>query len=587
MLTSLRVRNFKLFEQADIELGKAVVLIGPNNSGKTTVLQALALWNIGLRRWNERRRGKASPPEKRPGVTINRRDLISIPVPDAHLLWKDLHVRDAKRVSDGTRNRDKPGTNNVRIETEVHGVTNDRAWICAFEFDYANEESFYCRPLRRGEDASSGRFEVPDEAADVNVAFLPPMSGLAAVEPKWEPGRINVLIGEGQTAQVLRNLCFQLATSDAGRKNWDSMVERMRELFGIELMDPAYVAERGEITMQYQDRSGTKLDLSSSGRGLQQTLLLLAHLYANPRTVLLLDEPDAHLEILRQRQTYTLITRIAEEQGSQVIAASHSEVVLNEASGRDTVIAFVGRPHRIDNGGAQVLKSLRDIGFDQYYQAEQTGWVLYLEGPTDLAILQVFAKRLDHDADSVLERPFVHYVATNLPARAREHFYGLLEAKRDLKGLALFDRIDVELKHDGPLREYSWRKREIENYFCMENVLIQYARSETADDLFGLAERERRETAMRESIYEISEALHKLGKPSPWSDDIKASDEFLDPLFRAYFKNLGIPLTLRKSDYHRLAGFVPASDIDPEIKEKLDQIVEVANLARPAESADG
>jgi hypothetical protein len=40
---------------------------------------------------------------------------------------------------------------------------------------------------------------IPKEAAGVKVAFLPPMSGLAAVEPKWEPGRINVLLGEGQT----------------------------------------------------------------------------------------------------------------------------------------------------------------------------------------------------------------------------------------------------------------------------------------------------------------------------------------------------------------------------------------------------
>jgi len=97
MLTRLRIRNFKRFDDVDIELGQAVVLIGPNNSGKTTALQALALWDIGVRRWNEKRKGKASP-EKRPGVTINRRDLISIPVPDANLLWRDLHVRNVEQV---------------------------------------------------------------------------------------------------------------------------------------------------------------------------------------------------------------------------------------------------------------------------------------------------------------------------------------------------------------------------------------------------------------------------------------------------------------------------------------------------------
>ena len=107
--------------------------------------------------------------------------------------------------------------------------------------------------------------------------------------------------------------------------------------------------------------------------------------------MLLLDEPDAHLEILRQRHIYRLIMEAAAQSRSQIIAASHSEVLLNEAAGRDVVVAFVGRrPHRIDNRGSQVSKSLKYISFDQYYQAEQTGWVLYLEGSTDLAVLQAF-----------------------------------------------------------------------------------------------------------------------------------------------------------------------------------------------------
>lgn len=129
--------------------------------------------------------------------------------------------------------------------------------------------------------------------------------------------------------------------------------------------------------MTYETSGKTILDISSSGRGLQQTLLLLAYLYSNPQTVVLLDEPDAHLEVLRQRQTYNLITEIARRQGSQIIAASHSEIVLQEASERDVVIAFVGKPHRINDRGSQVLKSLQEIGFDQYYQAEIKGWVLY------------------------------------------------------------------------------------------------------------------------------------------------------------------------------------------------------------------
>jgi ABC-type taurine transport system ATPase subunit len=579
MLTRLRVKNFKKLDM-DVELGRSVVFIGPNNSGKTTALQALTLWELGLHQWLAKRGGKALA-EKRPGVAINRRDLISLPVPSANLLWRDLHVRSVKSTKGKTES-----TRNIRIDIEVDGITNGVSWSCGLEFDYTNEESFVCRPIRQpGHDENpvqeASFTTIPDAAAGVKVAYLPPMSGLAAAEPKWEHGRINVLLGEGQTAQVLRNLCFQIYEKDPSHNAWDEVCERIRSLFGVDLQPPRHFAERGEITMEYAEPNGVRLDLAASGRGLQQTLLLLAHLYANPKTVLLLDEPDAHLEILRQRQIYQILTETADKQGAQVIAASHSEVVLNEAATRGQVIAFVGRPHALTDRGSQVVKALCDIGFDQYYQAEQTGWVLYLEDATDLAILREFARLLDHPARECLERPFVNYVATNLPQKARDHFYGLQEAKPDLVGIALFDRLDKNLHQDAPLTELMWSRKEIENYFCSQDVLLAFASGGQPDDLFAEAENDRRLKAMRESLQEVASALRTLGKSDPWSPDIKASDDFLDPLFRDFSRRLGLPLVLRKNEYSDLVQFLHTEAMDPEIKQKLDAVVAVAGKAKP------
>jgi len=578
MLTRLIVRNFKRFNEIDIELGNPVVLIGPNNSGKTTALQALSLWEIGLRRWNEKRSGKQAP-EKRPGVTISRRDLIAMPVPDANLLWRDLHVRDVKQVNG------KPRTQNVRIEIVIEGVTEGQSWRCGLEFDYANEESLYCRPLRQSDEKNAQRMPVPEQAGKQRIVFLPPLSGLAAVEPKWEPGRISVLVGEGQTAQVLRNLCFGIA--EGSPDHWQAVLQHIRFLFGVDLDKPRYIAERGEITMTYREPSRIRLDISASGRGLQQTLLLLAFLYGNPGSVLLLDEPDAHLEILRQRQIYQLLTQVARQQGSQIVAASHSEVVLNEAADRDVVIALVGDPHRMDDRGSQVLKALAEIGFDQYYQAEQTGWVLYLEGSTDLAILQAFARSKGHPGGQHLERPFVHYLA-NQPQRARDHFFGLREAKRDLAGLAIYDRLDREMQQPPGLRETMWNRREIENYLCYPEVLLAYALASAQKDqpgpLFAAAEADKRRAIMQECINDLVPPVALRNRDDRWWREVKASDEFLDRLFDAFFKRLGLPNLMRKSDYHVLAELVPESLIGPEVIEKLDAIVKVAQSALPAEA---
>jgi hypothetical protein len=308
-------------------------------------------------------------------------------------------------------------------------------------------------------------------------------------------------------------------------------------------------------------------------------------MYANVGAVLLLDEPDAHLEILRQRQIYQLLTDVARENGNQVIAASHSEVLLNEAADRDVVIALVGKPHRIDDRGSQVLKALKEIGFEHYYQAEQTGWVLYLEGSTDLAILRAFAEKLQYqEAREALERPFVHYIG-NQPSEVRKHFHGLREAVPHLRGIAIFDRLDQEMPTDLGAMGLTWKRKEIENYICYPETLESYAEAtgqqETAGPLFALSEASRRTQAMRDSVKEIEQALQTLGKGSPWDANTKVSDEFLSPLFEKYFKRLGLPNVMAKKNFHELALLVPGEKLDPEVKEKLNAIVEARKNAQP------
>ncbi len=578
MLTKLTFRNFKRFDEAEIELGNPVVFIGPNNSGKTTAMQALALWDVGLKQWLAKRSGRT--PERRPGVTVNRRDLTAIPVPAANMLWRGLHTRHIRRGEDG---RQKTG--NVRIDIAVEGITEGAPWVCGLEFDYANEQSLYCRPLRRGEERPHDRMPVPERAGAARIAFLPPMSGLAATEIHLPEGAVNVRIGEGRTAEVLRNLCYSISGDEERSESWERLVKQIDRLFGVRLEEPRPVPERGEIEMAYRE-NGVRLDLSASGRGLQQTLLILAYLYANPGNVLLLDEPDAHLEILRQREIYRLLSETAERSGSQVIAASHSEVLLNEAAGRDLVVAFVGQPHPIGGGTSQLYKALAEIGWEQYYQAEQNGWVLYLEGSTDLTILQKFAQRLGHqDAAEALARCFVHYCG-NQAGKALGHFYGLAEALPKLKGIALFDRMEAPLRGQGRLPVLSWRRREIENYLCTQATLEAWASAPPPEGqpgpLFAEAQAADRVAAMREAVAEVSTALRTLGKGSPWGEDMKVRDDFLKPLFESYFRRLNLPNLMQKKNFHELADHVPEDEIDPEIREKLDAVACAAQGAQAA-----
>lgn len=214
MLTKLTVRNFKLFHEVEIELGQRVVFVGPNNSGKTSALQALALWNAGVRRWLEKR-GAGNVPKERAGVTINRRDLIALPVPAANLLWRDLHVRE------GYNDAGKQKTRNVLVEIDVQGIDEGKIWTASLEFDYANEESFYCRS-RVGPDGT--RLEVPAAAAAVRLAYLPPMSGFASAKFWIEP--VTLARVSGFRAAELRRIERLVVT------HHEQFLEAWREYFG-------------------------------------------------------------------------------------------------------------------------------------------------------------------------------------------------------------------------------------------------------------------------------------------------------------------------------------------------------------------
>jgi hypothetical protein len=580
MLTKLEIRNFKRFDSVEIELGNPVVFIGPNNSGKTTALQALALWGLAVRSWFAKT-GQSAVREPDSPLVLNRKDILSVPVPDTSMLWREL--RHGQTIWDfAAAPLDALLGNPLSFRVTAHS-----GWQCAFMFHHANQESLYYRPAWSESAGAARPVPIPPEAKDVRVAFLPPMSGLADQEFLKQPGEINYLIGQGRTGEVLRNLCYRVRNdSPDGEARWQAIVSAMQRLFGIALSEPVLSPARGSIEMAYKDSSGIELDLSCTGRGALQTLLLLAYMSVNSGAVLLLDEPDAHLEVLRQQETYELLSEEATRSGSQIIIASHSEVVLRDAvNNGDAVIAFVGTPHRMEKPIAQVLKALSTIRADEYEKAEMLGWVLYLEGSTDLDVLRAFADRLNHPVRECLARPFFLPIM-NQPKIAQDHFHGLSAAKRDLLAFQLTDNLDRQLKTDHRFVDRMWRRREIENYLCQPETLYAYAASlaeEGPEPLAGRADelRDVMQACVAENV--IPAMFRNLQDPR-WTT-LKVSDEFLKPVFETFFARLKLPNRIArgiaKADYHRLVRFIPDSEIDPEVTEILDAIRDVSERAKP------
>ena len=349
----LETQNFRRFgDRQRIELDHPAVLIGANKRGKTIAMQAVALWSQAVATWHGNK-GQA-PPRKRTSTSLNRRGIVSVPVQRTRYFWHNTHVRSG--------NRDIPLLITVRVahEGRVEPVT--------MRFGNQGDDLVYCTPDER-------TLQNPDliaAAAGIKVRLLYPTSGLETEEPSLRPGRIDVLLGQEQTAQVLRNLSL-LVYRDAPDA-WDETVQLMRRQFQVRLGNPQETA-RGSVQLYYrQNEVKEPLDLALAGRGFQQLLLIFAYLHSHPGSVLLIDEPDAHL-ILRQRQVYVLLREIAASNGSQVVLVTHSEVILEEALDRNLALLLEGQADDLA-AKSSVRNALKHYGAEHYVRARQRGYVL-------------------------------------------------------------------------------------------------------------------------------------------------------------------------------------------------------------------
>jgi len=592
LLHYLEIENFKRFgERQRIELAHPAVLIGPNNCGKTSAIQALALWSQALRTWYDTR--KDSSAKERTATGLNRLNIVAVPVQRTRFFWHNTQVR--------------TGTKDVSLVITVGVEFNGRVIALPMRFRNQGDELVYCAP-----DASIiSDMDLIRYAALLKVELLYPMSGLETEEPLLQPGRIDVLLGQGQTAQVLRNLCLMVMRSSS--EDWQHITSLMHRLFNVELSQPVE-STRGSIELHYR-QPGVKetLDVSSSGRGFQQMLLIFAYLYSHKKSILLVDEPDAHLEILRQKQVYVLLRDIASKNGSQVVLVTHSEVILDEALENNLTLLLDGKADDLA-GKQDIRNSLKHFGAEHYVKARERGYVLYVEGGTDVDMLRALAQRMDHPVAAAWdERINSFYVQNNYPDQdmdaelerveggfgvtPQQHFNGLRNLLPQLKGLAILDNDGRNRKSqlNDALQVAYWKRYEAENYFITPELLRNYAKAQfPSNDLFAQQTQQAIDEVLNdlvlEQVFENAKADFDAWAQANaevarvlWEakTERRKLSAFAEEFFRRLSTRIGGQMLLRKGELHRLIDHVSQPSIPTEVKEKLDLL---AQLFCPAAS---
>jgi predicted ATPase len=548
MISKVVIRNFKRFDKVAFDIPGHIVLAGPNNTGKTTLLQAIASWSLALERWKQL--NDFNPRQGYVKAPIARQAFSSVPLRSFDMLWNQRHY-----------------TGNLEIE-----VTETGNKPIAMEFISDSTEQIYVRP-RWDVDQFILRYGKTQSAV-----YIPPMSGLGTEEPLYQSPKIAQLLGQAKPGEVIRNLLVQAKGSETA---WRALTDSIKRLFGYELLPPDETG--ADIQAQYRHNPGEKeLDIASAGSGFQQVLMLLTFLHTRPASILLIDEPDAHLHMILQDAIYGELRDVAMRQRSQLIIATHSEVIINAVEPRELCV-MLNTPRMASDSREKtnIIMSLKILNNADIMLALDCPGVLYTEGHTDIAILREWAKVLKHPAYDILMKK-LFWKPTVIESRpgacgmqARDHYDALKLVRDDIPGLMLMDGDDrttiPETTISGVgLQRLRWRRYEVESYLVHPAALERFVIQQVG------------ESAAPSHVEAMNKYLNDNYPPAiikeplaehNYLNSTKARTNLLPPILDAAGLQ-GFPYTR----YNEIAAVMLPEEIHPEIKEKLDAICKAFNI---------
>jgi len=469
MITSVTIRNFKGIEDQTYEFERFDLLVGTNNSGKSTVLQALVIWQYCVEqqdRWEDLYGGIGTTKEgewSTPAIPFSQNDFNVFPLSKIDMLWFQKNSSTSLVIIVNLQKGNKKST----ISAKISELDNNFYSTLSWDFFYEDYHLSIDNP----------------ERLFPNLSFVPTFSSLEAKEEKRTEAAIRNQVGRSQAGSVLRNLLLRVAEN---AKHWQELSDIIQKWFGVSLLIPHINEEKDVyITCEYE-QNGHKYDIIAGGSGFHQILILLAFIYHYKPTTILLDEPDAHLHVNLQSE----ILQHFKELETQFIIATHSEAFINQAETNEIISLLGQKPHRIENKKT-LLDAMRILNNSDALQVFEKKKILYLEGEDDERLLRGWESVLSLDIVRKFHIVFMRGGSdTNMVRVSDEHFKAVQEIEPLAKRIILLDDDGKQGKNITSSETIAiWNRRNIENYLLVESAWIR-ALGEGNDEIKALIQAE-------------------------------------------------------------------------------------------------
>ena len=310
------------------------MLIGANNSGKSSILQAIH-FAVSIAQ-SARLVGE--------GVYW-RNDTFLLSFNPSQLIYSP--VADVLSLASGGTLLEQQAT---QIEIEFVDITGSRCTV----------------GLRRGRNRNIAVSIVGRQLGELLMdlehpftIYAPGLAGVPKEEKYLSPGVIRRFVARGDANLTLRNVLRMLHDDN---DSWIYFIQDMQSIFHEISIEIDFNENTDEnIQAYFQLPGGPKLPIDAAGTSILQASQILAYIALFKPQVLILDEPDSHLHPDNQRALCDLIFRLASSRNFQAIISSHSRHVLDTMKNKSQVI-WLSKGTIVEEPDLNTTAMLLDLG---------------------------------------------------------------------------------------------------------------------------------------------------------------------------------------------------------------------------------
>lgn len=358
---SVEFHRFKAFRSFTVTLRHVNIIVGPNNSGKSTILTAFRILASGLRRATSR---KGELLHGRDGQMFGHKvDLSAISVAEENLFY----------------NYEDDEAAWVRFRLESGN---------SLELYFPEPEVCYLFPDAQGRLCSTPSiFRSQFHCA---IGFVPILGPVEHKERLYEKEAARLALFNYGAARNFRNIWHHFPE---GFEEFKDLINSTWP--GMDIKPPVTTISQGKANIEmWCPEERVPREIFWAGFGFQVWCQMLTYLIQSKDvSIFLIDEPDIYLHSDLQRQLVAILREI----GPDILVATHSTEIITEADTEEIVLVDKRRrrasrlrgPTELD----EVFRALGSGLNPTLTQLAKTKRVVFVEG-LDFQVLSRFARKL-------------------------------------------------------------------------------------------------------------------------------------------------------------------------------------------------